>query len=100
MYDMKNLDRLKDIVAEAPSIMEAFDRFATVAVSDCALSRKTKELIAVAVAHATQCPYCLEYHLTEARNLGATKKEIVEAAWVAAAIRAGGAFMYMSHLRK
>ena len=98
MYDMKNLDRLDTVARLAPDTMAAFDRFAKTAMADGALPVKTKELIAVAVAHVTQCVYCLEYHLKSARKVGATDQELVEAAFVAATIRAGGTLMHMSHI--
>jgi AhpD family alkylhydroperoxidase len=58
------------------------------------LSRKIKELIAVAVAHGTQCPYCIETHVKAAKKAGASQQEIAEAIFVAAALRAGGAFAH------
>jgi AhpD family alkylhydroperoxidase len=56
-----------------------------------ALPTKTKQLIAVAVAHVTQCPYCIRSHTGAALRHGATAEEIMEAIWVAAEMRAGGA---------
>ncbi len=55
------------------------------------MPEKTKQLIAVAVAHVTQCPYCIDSHTKIAGRKGATKEEIMEAIWVAAEMRAGGA---------
>ena len=55
---------------------------------------KTKELIAVAVAHVTQCPYCIRAHTRNALRKGATKEEIMEAIWVAAEMRAGAAYAH------
>ena len=56
-----------------------------------AISKKYRELIAVAVACTTQCPYCIEAHSKAAKAAGATREELVEAAFIAAALRAGGA---------
>jgi AhpD family alkylhydroperoxidase len=53
-----------------------------------------KQLIAVAVAHVTQCPYCIQGHTKAALRDGATQQEIMEAIWVAAEMRAGGAFAH------
>jgi AhpD family alkylhydroperoxidase len=53
-----------------------------------------KQLIAVAVAHVTQCPYCIRGHTNSAMQHGATPEEIMEAVWVAAEMRAGGAFAH------
>jgi len=58
------------------------------------LPRKVKELIALAVAHTTQCPYCIESHVKAAKKEGATDQEVAEAIFVAAALRAGGAFAH------
>jgi AhpD family alkylhydroperoxidase len=62
--------------------------------ADGALPGKTKQLIAVAVAHVTQCPYCIKGHTRAARRAGATDAEIMEAVWVAAEMRAGGAIAH------
>lgn len=59
-----------------------------------ALPEKTKQLIAVAVAHVTQCPYCIDGHTKLARRKGASPEEIMEAIWVAAEMRAGGAYAH------
>lgn len=55
------------------------------------ISKKYRELIAIAVSAATQCPYCMEAHAKAAHNAGATREEVVEASLIAAALRAGGA---------
>jgi len=98
MYDMKNLARLSDLKHSAPAAMDAFNAFADVAFADGALSRKTKELIAVAVALTTQCPYCIEIHARDARAAGAGDAELAETAMVSATIRAGGAVTHAAHL--
>lgn len=59
-----------------------------------ALDGKTKQLIAVAVAHVTQCPYCIRAHTRGALNQGASREEIMEAVWVAAEMRAGAAYAH------
>ncbi len=98
MYDMKNLARLSEIKRAAPAAMDAFNAFGDAAFADGALSRKVKELIAVAVALATQCPYCIEYHTKDARAVGASDAELAEAAMVSAALRAGGAVTHAAHM--
>ena len=62
--------------------------------ADGALPAKTKQLIAVAVAHVTQCPYCIKGHTKAALRHGATRLELMEAIWVAAEMRAGGAYAH------
>ncbi len=80
--------------ALAPKIDAAFEEFSKVVFQDGALTRKTKQLIAVAVAHVTQCPYCIHGHTRAVAREGATPEEIMEAIWVAAEMRAGGAFAH------
>jgi len=58
------------------------------------LPAKVKQIIAVAVAHVTQCPYCIRGHTIAASRAGATPEELMEAIWVAAEMRAGGAYAH------
>ncbi len=78
----------------APEIQAAFDAFSQRVFADGALPAKTKQLIAVAVAHVTQCPYCIKGHTKAAVRYGATPQELMEAIWVAAEMRAGGAYAH------
>jgi len=78
----------------APDIHDAFEKFSRAVFSPGALPEKTKQLIAVAVAHTTQCPYCIAGHSKLARRKGASDEEIMEAIWVAAEMRAGGAYAH------
>jgi AhpD family alkylhydroperoxidase len=78
----------------APEIYTAFKAFSAQVFADGALPAKTKQLIAVAVAHVTQCPYCIRGHTAAALKAGATPKELMEAIWVAAEMRAGGAYAH------
>lgn len=78
----------------APGIDSAFRQFSQAVFQDGALPKKTKQLIAVAVAHVTQCPYCIQGHTKAAVRAGATPEEIMEAIWVAAEVRAGGSFAH------
>jgi AhpD family alkylhydroperoxidase len=84
-------DRRKEL---APHIHEAFEAFSRAVFAEGALPEKTKQLIAVAVAHTTQCPYCIRGHTRLARRKGASAEEIMEAVWVAAEMRAGGAYAH------
>lgn len=100
MTDMKNLDHLKDLDKHAPDGMKAFWAFDKAAFAEGALSLQHKQLIAVAVALTTQCPYCIELHTKAARDAGATDAQLAETGVVAAAIRAGGAITHSTHLFK
>ena len=97
MYNKENLNKLKKMDSLAPQVMKAFWAFDKAAVADGAIPIKYKELIAVAVALTTQCPYCIDIHSGNARKSGATDAEIVEAAMVAAALRAGAAVTHATH---
>ena len=100
MYDMKNLSKLKIIEANAPDAMKAFVAFDKAALSAGAVPAKYKELMALAVAFTTQCPYCIEIHANKARETGASDQEISETVFVAAALRAGGALTHGTHALK
>ena len=78
----------------APDIHGAFQAFSQCVFANGALPAKTKQLIAVAVAHVTQCPYCIRGHTQLALRHGATEQEVMEAIWVAAEMRAGGAYAH------
>ena len=78
----------------APEIHSAFRAFGQRVFAEGALPEKTKQLIAVAVAHVTQCPYCIRGHTELATKKGATEQELMEAIWVAAEMRAGAAYAH------
>src|SRR5450759_4999548 len=78
----------------APSQQAAFDAFGKAVFADGSLSSKIKQIIAVAVAHVTQCPYCINGHTKAALRMGATAEELMEAIWIAAEMRAGGAYAH------
>lgn len=100
MYNSNNLNNLEKLNASAKQGMDAFWAFDKAAFEEGALSSKTKQLLAVAVAVTTQCPYCIELHTKAARDAGADDAELSEAVLVAAAIRAGGAITHATHLFK
>lgn len=78
----------------APSQLQAFEAFSKAAFAEGALPVKMKQLIALAVAHVTQCPYCIKGHTKAAIRAGASPEEMMEAIWVAAEMRAGGAYAH------
>ena len=78
----------------APGAAATFHEFGNAVFAEGALATKTKHVIAVAVAHVTQCPYCIRGHTRAALREGASNEEIMEAAWVAAEMRAGAAFAH------
>lgn len=100
MYDMANMKKLPKLGAHAKGAWDGFVAFDKAAMADGAIPKKYKELMAVAVALTTQCPYCIEIHGNNARKAGATDEELAEASFVAAALRAGGAITHATHLLK
>ena len=97
IYSRDNLANIARMNALAPELMKAFWAFDKAAVADGAIPVKYKELIAVAVAVTTQCPYCIDIHTGNAQGAGATEAELVEASMVAASLRAGGAVTHATH---
>jgi AhpD family alkylhydroperoxidase len=100
MYDMSNLTRLKLLDENSPEAMKAFWAFDKAAFAPGAIDTLNKQLMAVAVALTTQCPYCIQLHVRAARSAGATDEMLAETATIAAAMRAGGAITHASHLFK
>ena len=91
-HDSDDLKRLADFKQLAPAEFSAFVDFdTTVGRDQGAIPRKYRELIAIAVACTTQCPYCLDVHTRAAKRTGATREEVAETAMLAAALRAGAA---------
>ena len=91
-HDPSDLRLLKEMSQLAPTEFNAWlnlDKI--VGREDGAIPRKYRELIALAVACTTQCPYCIEVHTKAAKKAGASRQEITESALLAAALRAGGA---------
>ncbi len=97
MYDLKNLNKLKTLEANAPEAVKAFWAFDKAALAAGAIPVKYKELMALAVALTTQCPYCIEIHAKRAREAAASEQEITEVVLIAAALRAGAAITHGTH---
>ncbi len=97
MYDVKNLKKFETFADLAPEAFKAFAAFDEAAFKHGVIPLKYKELIAVAVALTTQCPYCIEIHSKRAKKAGATEQELAETTLIAAALRAGGAMTHGTH---
>lgn len=98
MITMKNLEKLPLLSELAPESAKAFWAFDKAALAEGAIPKKYKELMALAVALTTQCPYCIEIHREGAAKAGVTEQELGEAVFVAAALRAGAAVTHGTHL--
>jgi len=100
MYDIQSIKKLPKLGSKASEAWQTFLAFDKAALADGAIPKKYKELIAVAVALTTQCPYCIDIHANAARKAGASDEELAEASFVAAALRAGGAVTHATHFVK
>ncbi|MDQ0970822.1 AhpD family alkylhydroperoxidase [Neobacillus niacini] len=94
LYQKSNIRRLQELAKLAPDTFKAFAEFDKLALADGLIPRKTKELIAVAVAHVTGCAYCIDAHVSAAKRLEASKEEMFEAIMVATALKAGSAMAH------
>jgi AhpD family alkylhydroperoxidase len=93
-YIKDSAKQFKKLREMAPDAMKGFLEFDKAVFKDGAIPSKTKELLAITAAHVTQCPWCIEAHVTRAKEKGCTDQEIAEAVWVAAAMRAGAAYSH------
>ena len=91
-HDPENLKLMRELKQLAPEEFKAWlDLDKIVSLKDRHIPPKYRELIALAVAHSTQCVYCLEAHAKKAKKAGATREEVAETIFIAAALRAGAA---------
>ncbi|HID26813.1 MAG TPA: carboxymuconolactone decarboxylase family protein [Methanosarcinales archaeon] len=105
MVDMKEkLKEIKTLVktthGEYPELMEPLTELYKRAEGDGALSKKTKEIISVALSTASQCDWCIAYHVKRALDAGATKDELIEACFVSTLIFGTSAWMYIGSVLK
>ena len=98
MYSKDNLNKLSKLGELAPEAMSTFRAFDKAALAEGAIPKKYKELMAIAVALTTQCPYCIEVHREQALKAGASEQELAEVVFVAMTLRAGGAITHGTHL--
>src|SRR5258706_6202520 len=98
MYSKDNLSKLPKLGELAKEATTAFWAYDKAALADGAIPKKYKELMAIAVALTTQCPYCIELHRQQALKAGATEQELAEGIHVAAALRARAAINHGTHL--
>lgn len=94
LYKNSYLKRFGELKDKVPEISESFMNFEKEVFKAGQVSVKTKELIAIAVAHTTGCPYCIEAHVAKYKKLGGTMEEILESIMVASALKAGAAISH------
>jgi AhpD family alkylhydroperoxidase len=93
-YHSESSKQLRKLRQLKPDLFGSFIDFDKKVFTAGALDVKTKEIIAVATAHITQCPFCIDAHTKRAKTAGASDAEIAEAIFVAMALAAGGAFSH------
>jgi len=97
-YDSNNLKKIPDLIRLAPEATQSYLNFEHQVYEELkAIPLRTKELIAVAVAHITGCPYCIDTHVKKFQSLGGTREEIFEAVLVATCTRAGAVLSHATH---
>ena len=98
-YDPRDLTRFGEIGANAPDLARKFFDWYGAVFADGALSAREKSIVALAVAHAVQCPYCIDAYSRDALEKGADLDLMTEAVHVAAAIRGGASLVHGVQMR-
>ncbi|HEV2129719.1 MAG TPA: arsenosugar biosynthesis-associated peroxidase-like protein [Longimicrobiaceae bacterium] len=98
-YESHDLARFGEIGQEAPHLAEKFFAWYNAVFAEGALSEREKALIALAVAHAVQCPYCIDAYSSDCLQKGADPEQMTEALHVAAAIRGGASLVHGVQMR-
>jgi 4-carboxymuconolactone decarboxylase len=98
-YDSKDLSRFSEVGEEAPGLWKKFSEWYGAVFKDGALSEREKSLMALAVSHAVQCPYCIDAFSQSCLEKGSNAEEMTEAVHVAAAIRGGAALVHGVQMR-
>lgn len=93
-YKPEDLAKFGDIAEGSPALAEAFFSYYGKVFEDGALSAREKALIALAVAHTVQCPYCIDAYTSESLEKGADLEQMTEAVHVATAIRGGASLVH------
>ena len=98
-YDAKDLGRFPEIGKDAPELAEKFFAWYGAVFAEGALTAREKSLIALAVSHAVQCPYCIDAYSADCLQKGADLEQMTEAVHVAAAIRGGASLVHGIQMR-
>ena len=98
-YDPKDLGKFTDIGKEAPGLAKKFFDYYAAVFAEGELTEREKALIALAVAHAVQCPYCIDAYAQACLEKGSNPAEMTEAVHVAAAIRGGASLVHGIQMR-
>ncbi len=98
-YAPKDLDRFSDMGRNRPELWAKFSEYYAAVFADGALTEREKSLIALAVAHAVQCPYCIDSFVQACLKHGADLDQMTEAVHVANAIRGGASLVHGVQMR-
>ncbi|MEM6672790.1 MAG: arsenosugar biosynthesis-associated peroxidase-like protein [Planctomycetota bacterium] len=98
-YDPADLAKFPKIAEHAPALGEKFFAWYGAAFEDGALTAREKSLIALGVAHAVQCPYCIDAYTKDALEKGCDVEQLTETVHVAAAIKGGAALVHGVQMR-
>ena len=98
-YDPKDLPRFEDMGKDAPELWRKFNQWYGPVFEDGALTAREKSLIALAVSHAVQCPYCIDSYTQDCLQKGSDLEQMTEAVDVAAAIRGGATLVHGVQMR-
>ena len=98
-YDPQDLAKFPEIGEEAPEIAKKFFDYYQAVFAEGELTEREKALIALAVAHAVQCPYCIDAYTNTCLEKGSNKAEMTEAIHVACAIRGGASLVHGVQMR-
>jgi len=99
-YDPSHLENFREIGKNRPELAEKFFDYYSEVMGEGALTRREKTLIALAVAHAVQCPYCIDGYTKGALEAGADLDQMTEAMHVATAIRSGATLVHGMQMRE
>lgn len=93
-YEEDDLQRFAEVGRARPDLFEKFLEWYTACQEDGALSRREKALIGLAVAHALQCPYCIDAYSTSCLEAGSNIEQMTEAVHMASALRGGASLIH------
>jgi 4-carboxymuconolactone decarboxylase len=99
-YDPEDLKKFSEIGREAPELANKFFEYYNAVFAEGELTEREKSLIALAVAHAVQCPYCIEAYSRTCLEKGSNLAEMTEALHVVTAIRGGASLIHGMQMRK
>ncbi len=98
-YNPEDLSKFEEVGKDAPELAKKFFEYYAAVFSDGELSEREKSLIALAVAHTIQCPYCIDAYTKACLEKGSNLTEMTEAVHVVTAIRGGASLVHGVQMR-